>query len=243
MKRAVIIVAGGSGTRMGTDIPKQFLPLKGVPVLIHTILAFRRAIPELEVVLVLPKMHQSFWKQIYTDTLNRLGAEKNLLNNICVAQGGETRFNSVNNGLAQLAHLADCDLIAVHDGVRPLVSAEVINRCFQIAKDKKAVVPVVPMVDSLRRLTGNETSSMDQMTIISESKSIVRAQYVSVQTPQVFGVSTLRHAYLQDFNSCFTDDASVVEADGVKVSLVLGNEENIKLTTRKDMCLAEILIQ
>jgi len=242
MKRAVIIVAGGSGLRMGTDIPKQFLPLKGIPVLIHTILAFRRVIPDSEVVLVLPKSHQSFWHKMYNDTISQLGGDSNLLNHLLMADGGNSRFASVKNGLAKLVHLADYDLVAVHDGVRPLVSAEVINRCFQIAEQKKAVVPVIPVVDSLRKLTTN-SSSMNQTTIINKSKSVARAEYVSVQTPQVFGMSVLRHAYLQDFNSHFTDDASVVEADGFEVSLVLGNDENIKLTTRKDMCLAEQLIQ
>lgn len=241
MKRAVIIVAGGSGLRMGTDIPKQFLLLKGIPVLVHTILAFRRVITDLEVVLVLPKSHQSFWLKMYTDTISQLGEDSNLLNNLLMADGGNSRFASVKNGLAKLVHLADYDLVAVHDGVRPLVSPEVINRCFQIAEQKKAVVPVIPVVDSLRKLTKN--SSMNQTTIIDKSKSVARAEYVSVQTPQVFEMSVLRHAYLQDFNSRFTDDASVVEADGFEVSLVLGNDENIKLTTRKDMCLAEQLIQ
>jgi len=241
MRQAVIIVAGGSGTRMGGDIPKQFLPIKGVPVLIHTILAFRRAMPNLEVVLVLPKLSHDFWDKILVDILDELGPDKHLLNDICVAEGGENRFSSVKNGLAKLVHFSDDDFIAIHDGVRPFVSAEVIHRCFQIVVDTKAVVPVVPVVDSLRRLIGNDVSSMNQTTIISDSQSIIRAEYVSVQTPQVFGVSVLRHAYLQAFDSRFTDDASVVEAAGTKVSLVLGNEENIKLTTQKDMYLAELL--
>ncbi len=243
MKRAVIIVAGGSGTRMGADIPKQFLPLNGVPVLIHTILAFRRVIPDVEVVLVLPKAHQHLWQKIYDIAVNPSKKEREFLSNICLAEGGQTRFESVRNGLEKLSHLTTHDLVAVHDGVRPLVSSDVINHCFDVAQEAKAVIPVVPMVDSLRQLSSDRASAIDNQSLIAESHSVIRGQYVSVQTPQVFEVSILRHAYMQDFDCRFTDDASVVEADGVKVFLVLGNGDNIKLTTRKDLSLAELLIQ
>ena len=217
MKKHVIIVAGGKGMRMGSDIPKQFLPVSGYPVLMHTLKAFYSYSPSIHMILVLPISQQSYWRELCIKYHFSLPHD--------IADGGETRFHSVKNGLA----LVDEGLVGVHDGVRPFVSQEVIARCYEEAKEKKAVIPVIGVVETVRHLTeeGSET--------------VPRDQYKLVQTPQVFDVALLRRAYQQTYTDFFTDDASVVEALDEKVHLVEGNRENIKLTTPFDLKLAEVL--
>ena len=218
MKKYIIIVAGGKGLRMGGDIPKQFLPVCGKPVLMRTLEAFHAYDASMRLILVLPVSQQAYWKQLCEEYQFELVHE--------IANGGDTRFHSVKNGLALVE---EDGLVGVHDGVRPFVSQEVITRCYEEAASLKAVIPVIGVVETVRHLTeeGSET--------------VPRDQYKLVQTPQVFDVTLLHRAYQQEYTDLFTDDASVVEALGEKVYLVEGNRENIKLTTPFDLKLAELL--
>ena len=219
MKKYVIIVAGGKGLRMGSDLPKQFLPVAGKPVLMHTLEVFRKYDAAIQLILVLPREQQDFWKQLCRE--HDFDVEHR------VADGGETRCHSVKNGLALVQAPG---LVGVHDGVRPFVSVEVIRRCYDLAEQHKAVIPVVDVVETLRHLTevGSETVS--------------RNDYKLVQTPQVFDVELLKQAYEQEFTPFFTDDASVVEAMGVPVHLAAGNRENIKITTPFDLKVGSALL-
>jgi 2-C-methyl-D-erythritol 4-phosphate cytidylyltransferase len=218
MSKHIIIVAGGKGLRMGGDIPKQFLPVCGKPVLMRTLEAFHAYDSAIHIILVLPVSQQAYWRELCQE----YGFQ--LLHDI--ADGGETRFHSVMNGLALVK---DDGVVGVHDGVRPFVSQEVIARCYEEALVKKAVIPVIGVVETVRHLTDDG------------SETVPRNQYKLVQTPQVFDAALLRRAYQQDYTDMFTDDASVVEALGEKVCLVEGNRENIKLTTPFDLKLAEML--
>ena len=218
MKKYIIIVAGGKGLRMGGDIPKQFLPVCGKPVLMRTLEAFHVYDASIHLILVLPVSQQAYWKQLCEEYQFNLAHE--------IADGGETRFHSVKNGLALVK---EDGLVGVHDGVRPFVSQEVIARCYDEALSLKAVIPVIGVVETVRHLTDEG------------SETVPRDQYKLVQTPQVFDVALLRRAYEQTYTDMFTDDASVVEALGEKVYLVEGNRENIKLTTPFDLKLAELL--
>ena len=218
MKKHIIIVAGGKGLRMGGDIPKQFLPVCGKPVLMRTMEAFHTYDAAIHIILVLPVSQQAYWKELCQEYQFSLSHD--------IANGGDTRFHSVMNGLAMVEGNG---LVGVHDGVRPFVSQEVIARCYEEAEACKAVIPVIDVVETVRHLTeeGSET--------------VPRDRYKLVQTPQVFEVELLRRAYQQTYTYLFTDDASVVEALGEKVYLVKGNRENIKLTTPFDLKLAEML--
>ncbi len=219
MKKHVIIVAGGKGLRMGGEIPKQFLPIGGKPVLMRTIEAFHSYDTSIHVILVLPVSQQEYWKELCCTYKFELPHD--------IADGGETRFHSVKNGLALVEGNG---MVGVHDGVRPFVSQEVISRCYSEAEVKHAVIPVIGVVETIRRLDD------------TESVTVPRDQYRLVQTPQVFDVALLQKAYQQEYAEMFTDDASVVESLGVRVHLVEGNRENIKLTTPFDLKLAEMLI-
>lgn len=219
MNRHVIIVAGGKGLRMGGDIPKQFLPVGGKPVLMRTLEAFYAFDPSIHIILVLPVDQQAYWKELCAACSFTLPHD--------IADGGETRFHSVKNGLA---YVEEDGWVGVHDGVRPFVSREVIAGCYEAVQTRKAVVPVIGMVETVRHLT--ETGS----------ETVPRGDYRLVQTPQVFEAQLLKEAYLQEYTDAFTDDASVVEAMGVEVCLVPGNRENIKLTTPFDLKVAEVLV-
>ena len=218
-KKHVIIVAGGKGLRMGGEIPKQFLPIGGKPVLMRTIEAFYAYDASIRVILVLPISQQTYWKELCSVYAFDLPHD--------IANGGETRFHSVKNGLALVEGEGT---VGVHDGVRPFVSQEVIARCYSEAESKNAVIPVIGVVETVRRLNGED------------SVTVPRDQDKLVQTPQVFDVALLRKAYNQEFTDMFTDDASVVEALDERVYLVEGNRENIKLTTPFDLKLAEMMI-
>lgn len=218
MEKYGIIVAGGKGLRMGADLPKQFLPLAGRPVLMHTLHRFFTYDPAIRLILVLPRAHQAYWKELceqYAFTVPHR-----------IADGGATRFESVRNGLALVT---DEGLVAVHDGVRPFVSADTIQACFEEAARSGAAIPVLPVTDTLREET--ETGS----------RTVDRNRYRTVQTPQVFRAGILHEAYRQPENAGFTDDASVAEAAGYPVTLVPGNRENIKLTTPFDLQVGELL--
>ena len=214
----VIIVAGGKGLRMGSDVPKQFLPIGGKPVLMRTLERFREYSPALQIILVLPKAQQDYWKG--------LCQKHNFTVVYQLADGGETRFHSVQHGLALIPDDAE-GVVGVHDGVRPFPNIDVIRNCYETARKKKAVIPVIPVVETLRHVTEGTKP---------------RGDYRLVQTPQCFDIQLLKAANRRPYNDGFTDDASVVEAFGFDVTLVEGNRENIKITTPYDLKIAEVLI-
>lgn len=217
----VIIVAGGKGLRMGGEVPKQFLPIGGRPVLVRTMERFREALPEVRIILVLPKSQQEYWGELQQRCNIREG-------DYMLADGGETRFHSVLNGLRLIPDTAE-GVVGVHDGVRPFVSTEVIRRCYETARDEKAVIPVTSVVETLRD--------------ISEGRNVFRDNYRVVQTPQVFDIQLLKQAYRQPYTEAFTDDASVVESYGRNIVMVEGNRENVKITTPFDLKIAEALLR
>lgn len=219
-KRGVIIVAGGSGKRMQSAIPKQFMLLGGIPVVARTINTFSEALPGAEIVVVLPEEHLAMWKN--------LAARFDVAVHKCVA-GGKERFHSVKAGIDALSD--NVTSIAVHDGVRALISKKLIIRATLAVEDNEAVIPVINVVDSYRRVTADG------------SEIVPRSELRIVQTPQIFKSGTLRRAYEQEFDASFTDDASVVEATGVSITLVEGEDSNIKLTTPEDMEWAEWFLQ
>ena len=219
-ERYAIIVAGGRGLRMGGELPKQFLPLSGKPVLMRTLELFEGEVSR--IILVLPEDHIPFWQELceqYHFTLTHT-----------VALGGETRFHSVRSGLS---HLPQEGLVAVHDGVRPLVSRVLIRRSFEEAERSGAALPACPVTDSLR-LRQDE----------GKSEAVDRSRYVAVQTPQTSDLGRLQQAYEQAYSPLFTDDASVYEAASLgSITLIDGEETNIKLTTPRDLLLAELLLR
>jgi 2-C-methyl-D-erythritol 4-phosphate cytidylyltransferase len=217
----IIIVAGGKGLRMGSDIPKQFLPIGGKPVLMRTLERFREYSKDIQIILVLPEAQQAYWHELCQEY--HFDVEYTLAN------GGQTRFHSVQNGLAKVPDDA-IGVVGVHDGVRPFPSIEVIRNCYTTAREKKAVIPVIPVVETVRHLEGEQ------------SKTVPRDAYRLVQTPQTFDIQLLKAANRQPYNDGFTDDASVVEAFGYNITLVEGNRENIKITTPYDLKIAEVLI-
>lgn len=218
----VIIVAGGKGLRMGSDVPKQFLPVGGVPVLMRTMSRFAEAVPGMGIILVLPESQHGYW-----DSLCR---EHSFAVSHTVVNGGDTRFASSRNGL--MAIPADAHgLVGIHDGVRPFVSAEVIRRCYDAALSHGAAIPVMPVTDTLRLVSPD-----------GGGHNVLRSDYRVVQTPQVFDISLARRAFDRPYSESFTDDASVVEAAGHRVTMVEGNRENIKLTTPFDLKIAESLL-
>ena len=219
MEKYVIIVAGGSGKRMGGEMPKQFLLVAGKPILMHTVEAFARADEGFKFILVLPEAQFSTW--------NSLVAEYNFNIPVTLVAGGAERFFSVKNALDYVPNGA---LVAVHDGVRPFVSKDTINEAFEVAEKNGSAVPVIDEVDSLRRV------------LDGASQAVNRAEYKRVQTPQVFQSTILKKAYNQEFSFLFTDDASVVEGIGHAITLTTGNVENIKITTPHELLLAEALI-
>ncbi|MBR4872188.1 MAG: 2-C-methyl-D-erythritol 4-phosphate cytidylyltransferase [Alistipes sp.] len=219
-KRGVIIVAGGSGKRMQSSLPKQFLLLGGEPVVARTINTFAEALPGAEIVVVLPEEHITLWRN--------LAARFDVAVHKCVA-GGKERFHSVKAGIEALSE--DVTSIFVHDGVRAIISKKLIIRAALAVDENEAVIPVVDVVDSYRRVTD------------SGSEIMPRSELRIVQTPQVFRSETLRRAYGQEFDTAFTDDASVVERMGVAITLIEGERTNLKLTTPEDMEWAEWLLQ
>lgn len=221
MNKYVIVVAGGKGLRMGSDIPKQFLKVAGRPVLMHTLQVFRNYSEQVRILLVLPSGEQDYW--------NRLCRQYRFDISHRIITGGETRFHSVRNGLEAVE---DGALVGVHDGVRPLVAESVIRDAFDKAENCPAVIPVVRPADSLRQIVSGEKS-------VSADRSLFRL----VQTPQVFQSSLLKKAYRQEYREFFTDDASVMEASGYEIVLIPGNPENIKLTTPGDLEIAEWLLK
>ena len=238
----VIIVAGGKGLRMGSDIPKQFLPIGGKPVLMRTIERFREYSKELQIILVLPKAQQDYWKELCQQYQFPLPSEGAGGDSYRLADGGETRFHSVQHGLALIPDDAE-GVVGVHDGVRPFPSLDVIARCYETARTAKAAIPVIPVVESLRHIGPiSPMGSMGPTSPSPVSHTVPRSDYRLVQTPQTFDIQLLKAANRQPYNDGFTDDASVVEAYGHDITLVEGNRENIKITTPFDMTIAEALL-
>ena len=233
----IIIVAGGKGLRMGGDIPKQFLPIGGKPILMRTLERFRAYSETLQIILVLPKDQHDYWLQLckeYHFPFPSTGeAEKGLY---LMTDGGETRFHSVQHGLALIPDDAQ-GVVGVHDGVRPFPSIEVIRNCYETARTAKAVIPVIPVVETLRII-----DPIGTIGTIVPTHTVPRSDYRLVQTPQTFDIQLLKAANQQPYNDNFTDDASVVESYGYPITLVEGNRENIKITTPYDLKIAEVLI-
>ena len=212
MKKSVIIVAGGSGVRLGGNVPKQFLLVNGKPLLMWSIEKFTSYDSEIQVVLVLPEAWIEEWERLCIQYSFGISCQ--------VAKGGETRFHSVRNGLLLVEKQS---LTAVHDAVRPLVSIETISRCFRVAEEKGNAIPGIELIDSARE-------------ILSQGSRIISRETIRlIQTPQVFRYGQLKDAYSRDFGDSFTDDASVVEKAGYEINLVEGNRENIKVTTMMDL--------
>lgn len=219
MKLYAVIVAGGSGKRMGGEIPKQYLELAGKPVLMHTMERFKAFNESIEIITVLPENQLRFWDDL----------QRKYSFNIphTLVKGGRARFFSVRNGLK---FVDDQGLVAIHDGVRPFVSIETIQKCFTTAEKLGNAVPVIPPSDSLRMISGQGSTPVNRL--------LVR----QVQTPQVFHSSLIKRAYQQEYIPEFTDDATVLEKTGVKINLVDGNRENIKITTPEDLIISAALL-
>ncbi|WP_439182040.1 2-C-methyl-D-erythritol 4-phosphate cytidylyltransferase [Carboxylicivirga taeanensis] len=220
MTNYAIIVAGGSGTRMGSHIPKQFLKINGLPVLMHTITTFYNFDASLQLILVLPEDQMAYWQELCQQ--HQFTIEHS------IAKGGTTRFESVKNGLR---HIKAPALVGIHDGVRPFVSPDTLKRCYHHAKALGNAIPVLDAFESVRQVNDECSKALDRSTI------------KLVQTPQVFHTDNLLPAYNQPYTPLFTDDASVVEAYGKTIHLVAGNRENIKITTPFDLVLAEAFIK
>lgn len=218
--RFVIIVAGGSGRRMGSDIPKQFLVVAGKPLLMHTVEKFHDFDGNIKIIIVLPPGQVGYW--------NELLLKYSFMIPHNITEGGTNRFFSVRNGLELVNEES---LVAIHDGVRPFVTIDTINRCFDIAAELGNAVPVISPADSLRMVTG------------TGSVPVSREHIKQVQTPQVFRSCLIKKAYCQDYNEIFTDDATVLERTGEIINLVDGNRENIKITTPEDLLIGEALLK
>ena len=213
MKKVALIVAGGKGERMNADIPKQFLLLNNLPILMHTIKQFSHFE---EIVLVLPKSQFDYW--------NGLCKNNNFTQIHILVEGGETRFHSVKNGLDKIDNTS---VVAIHDGVRPLISTALINTLVAKTKSGIGVIPIIPVKDSIRKIEGDNSVHID------------RSNLYKVQTPQCFLSANIQKAYTQKFSDTFTDDASVFESDGGKIKTILGEEKNLKITTQEDLLVAE----
>lgn len=220
-KDYIIIVAGGKGLRMGGDLPKQFLPVDGKPVLMRTIERFRQYSEAIGIILVLPHAQQDYWRQ--------LCKEYHFTVEHTVADGGDTRFQSCKNGIAAVPDDAT-GVVGIHDGVRPFVSVDVIARTYEAAREHGAAMPVMPVTDTLRYVAGEDGGH-----------NVLRSDYRTVQTPQTFDIQLIKRAYDVPYSEAFTDDASVAEAAGHKVVMVEGCRENIKLTTPYDLLLADFI--
>lgn len=215
-----IIVAGGVGLRMGHDLPKQFLPIGGRPILMHTIECFHSFDVTMKIILVLPSTQFAYWNALCRKHKFEIAHQ--------LVAGGNTRYQSVKNGLM---HIGDKGVVSIHDGVRPFVSEETIQRCFHAARESGSAIPVMEVVESIRKVEGQR------------SETRPRNFYRTVQTPQVFKVSLIKNAYESPYSPDFTDDASVVEAAGYDITLVEGNRENIKITSPFDLVVADAMLK
>lgn len=222
----LVVTAGGSGTRMGGPIPKQFVELEGIPVLQRTISVFRKSIPGIQIVTVLPPSHIDYWK--------KLCAKNNFNVPQKIVEGGFTRFHSVR---AALEVVPDGAIVAVHDAVRPLISVEGIRSLFAAMDSARAVIPVLPVTDTLKVLDRGDDGELTESGEKADRSRLFRAQ-----TPQIFLSEELKAAYAKGYDVSFTDDASVASAYGIPLSFKAGERFNIKLTTREDMLLARFIL-
>jgi 2-C-methyl-D-erythritol 4-phosphate cytidylyltransferase len=219
MDISVIITAGGTGKRMGSEIPKQFMEVAGKPILFHTISLFHQFNKSTQILVTLPESWLDYWDELINTYQFDVPHE--------VIAGGQERFHSIKNALQHCNE----PIVMVHDGVRPLVSLETLKRCIEALETFNAVVPVVPVKESLRKVSGRK------------SEALIRKEYCNVQTPQCFEKSVLEKAYSQEYHDGITDDASLVEQCGEFIHLVDGNDENIKITTPMDLILADALLK
>ena len=216
-----IFVAGGSGTRMGSQVPKQFLDLGGKPVLFRTVMRFVEAIPDINIIMVLPKAHFDTWKQICR--------EECFDSPQILVEGGLTRFHSVKNALERVPQGS---VVLVHDGVRPLVSAELVRKLALKAEEGQCVIPVTAVTDTLKSLV---KSDVEGEFVLSGQPAPDRETLFAAQTPQAFPSEILKNAYQRGFSPHFTDDASVVSEEKIPLTYVLGERYNIKITTPEDL--------
>lgn len=219
MSFSVIITAGGIGKRMGTEVPKQFLEVAGTPILMHTIQCFHKFDTNCQIIITLPQDWKSFWDELILKHSFKVPH--------VIVDGGIERYDSIKNALS----ICKFDMIAVHDGVRPLVSQETIQRCLILANEKGSAIPTLPIKESVRKMEGDNT------------KSVERKDYLTVQTPQFFNAQMLKNGYKIAFHTGITDDASLVEEAGYTVNITSGNEENIKITTPIDLKIVSLLIK
>jgi 2-C-methyl-D-erythritol 4-phosphate cytidylyltransferase len=219
MQLYVVIVAGGSGKRMGAEIPKQFLELAGKPVLMHTIERFKSFNDAIEIITVLPENQLRHWLELQEAHSFKITQT--------LVKGGSARFFSVRNGL-KFVNIPG--LVAIHDGVRPFVSIDTIKRCFDAAEELGNAIPSISPTETIRILT--EQGSLP----------VNRFHVKQIQTPQVFGAELIKKAYLQEYNPDFTDDATVLEKYGEKINLIEGNRENIKITNPEDLLISNALL-
>lgn len=225
-KKYLIVMAAGSGTRMGADMPKQFIELDGKAILQITIEAFLKACPGITVVTVLPEAHMDYWKDYCL--------KRNFTCPQILVKGGITRFHSVRNALEKVPEGA---VVAVHDGVRPLISLSLVASLFEKAAAVPALIPVIPCVDTMKML-----EEKDGELVTMAGKTVDRSYLYGAQTPQIFHSEILKDAYRQAYDTAFTDDASVVEKYGKNLSYAIGERFNIKITTQDDLKLAEAIM-
>lgn len=219
IKKFAVLVAGGKGMRMGSALPKQFLPLNGKPVLAHSIIAFMEALPDVQIIIVLPEDQVSYAQIVLSALPDPIEA--------IIVSGGETRFHSVQNGLNAIAGEG---IVFVHDGARPLVSPGLINRCYQQAMELGSAIPAIAVTESMRIIDEDDSQPID------------RDHMRTIQTPQTFRTGIIIPAFSQAYHATFTDEATVVEAHGTKIYLVAGEKRNLKVTTPEDMVIAEALM-
>lgn len=215
MKKTVIITAGGIGKRMGTKLPKQFLLINGKPILWLTLKRFHDYDADLELIITLPEDWRDYWQNV-CENYDNIPHQ--------IVSGGVERYHSIKNALS----IATGELIAIHDGVRPFVNTYTLNNCFKLAEEKGSAIPCLPLKESLRKKTNGSSNAVD------------RSHYISVQTPQVFKQEIITKAYCVDFSKDITDDASLLEKTGLEVHTCMGNEENIKITSKSDLLWAEV---
>lgn len=225
-RKYVIVMAAGSGTRMGADMPKQFIEIEGKSILQRTIEVFQEACPDVAVVTVLPEAHMKYWRKYCLD--------RNFICPQILVKGGITRFHSVRNALERIP---DNAIVAVHDGVRPLVSPDLVRRMFEKSETVPALIPVVPCIDTMKVL---ENKDGELATVPGES--VDRSRLFGAQTPQMFHSEIIKAAYSLAYDTSFTDDASVVDRYGKNLSYIMGERFNIKITTQEDLLLMRAIL-
>ena len=229
-KKYAIIMAAGSGTRMGAEMPKQFIELEGKAILQRTIVVFLNACPGVNIITVLPESHMEYWRQYCLD--------RNFICPQVLVKGGITRFHSVRNALEKVP---DGGVVAVHDAVRPLVTEAFVRTMFEKAETTSALIPVIPCVDTMKVLEMKKING-EETLVTKEGQTVDRSGLYAAQTPQIFHSEMLKEAYGQAFDTAFTDDASVVLKYGKNLSYLIGERFNIKLTTQDDLVLAKAIL-